>query len=189
VRQSLRDSSVLLLLCANLALLAAHSIVFFFMRDFAVILGAGNPGMFFSYANAATITVRVCGGHLLDRIDKGRVLVGAFLGLAMLLPLFGQAGTPAVLFSMAALYGTGMALTMPLLNASMQHVSPPKLRAFNANLLMVTVDAGFFAGPLIGGLLMAAGWTHGGLFGLGGALMAAAGLCTLPVARRMRRAG
>lgn len=187
VLTGLRSPGVALLIVGNLFLVAAHSIVFFFMRDFAVILGAGNPGMFFSYANAATITVRVCGGHLLDRIDKGRVLVGAFLGLAVLLPLFGQAGTPAVLFSMAALYGTGMALTMPLLNASMQHVSPPKLRAFNANLLMVAVDAGFFVGPFLGGLLLAAGWTHAGLFCVGGAMMLAAGLCMRPVGREMRR--
>jgi MFS family permease len=106
----------------------------------------------------------------------------------VLLPLFGLAGTPGMLLGMAALYGTGMALTMPLVNASMQHISPPRLRAFNANLLMVAVDAGFFAGPFIGGMLLAAGWTHGGLFCVGGAMMLAAGLCMRPVGREMRRA-
>ena len=187
VLQGLRQPSVALLILGNLCLVAAHAIVFFFMRDFAVLLGAGNPGMFFTFANAATITLRVMVGHLFDRVDKGRVLIWTFLGLGVLLPLFGRAGSPLVLFGMAALYGTGMALTMPLLNASMLHVSPPKLRAFNANLLMVAVDAGFFAGPLLGGLLMAAGWTHAGLFGVAGGFMLAAGLCTLPVGREMRR--
>lgn len=189
VRQGLRTPSVALLIAGNLCLVAAHSIVFFFMRDFAVLLGAGNPGMFFTYANAATITLRVLGGHLLDRVDKGRVLVWAFAGLAGLLPLFGQAGGPLALFGMAALYGSGMALTMPLLNASMLYVSPPKLRAFNANLLMVAVDAGFFAGPFLGGMLLAAGWSHAGLFCVGGGFMLAAGLCMLPVGREMRRLG
>ena len=189
VRQSLRDSSVLLLLCANLALLAAHSIVFFFMRDFALGLAAVNPGLFFTCANTATIGVRLVFSSALNRLDQGGTLAKAFFGLGVLLPLFSLAWTPWALWLMAPLYGIGLALTMPLANAAMFRVSPPRLRAFNANLLMVTVDAGFFAGPLIGGLLMAAGWTHGGLFGLGGALMAAAGLCTLPVARRMRRAG
>ncbi|MBU1229427.1 MAG: MFS transporter [Proteobacteria bacterium] len=189
VRQGLRNPSVSLLIAGNLCLVAAHSIVFFFMRDFAVLLGAGNPGMFFTYANAATITLRVLGGHLLDRVDKGRVLVWAFAGLAVLLPLFGQAGRPLALFGLAALYGSGMALTMPLLNASMLYVSPPKLRAFNANLLMVAVDAGFFAGPFLGGMLLAAGWSHAGLFCVGGGFMLAAGLCMLPVGREMRRLG
>ena len=187
VLAGLRSPGVAMLVLGNLCLVAAHSIVFFFMRDFAVILGAGNPGMFFTCANAATITVRVCGGPLLDQVDKGRVLVVAFLGLAVLLPLFGLAGTPGVLLGMAALYGTGMALTMPLVNASMQHISPPKLRAFNANLLMVAVDAGFFVGPFIGGMLLAAGWTHPELFCVGGAMMLAAGLCMRPVGREMRR--
>ena len=187
VRQGLRTPAVALLILGNLLLVMAHSIVFFFMRDFAVLLGAGNPGMFFTYANAATITVRVTGGHLLDRIDKGRMLVWAFLGLAVLLPLFGQAGTPFRLFGLALLYGSGIALTMPLLNASMLTVSTPRLRANNANLMMVAVDAGFFSGPFLAGALLAAGMTHAGLFCVGGGIMLLAGLCMLPVGRALRR--
>ncbi|GEM_PF-85677 len=187
VRQGLRTASVSLLLLGNLLLVMAHSIVFFFMRDFAVLLGAGNPGMFFTYANAATITVRVTSGHLLDRIDKGRMLVWAFLGLAVLLPLFGQAGTPFRLFGLALLYGTGIALTMPLLNASMLTVSTPRLRAYNANLMMVAVDAGFFSGPFLAGALLAAGMNHAGLFCVGGGIMLLAGLCMLPVGRALRQ--
>jgi len=187
VRQSLAQPGVLLLVTANLCFVAAQSIVFFFMRDFAVSLGAGNPGMFFTCANTAVITLRVAGGPLLDRLDKGRVLLWSFLGLAALVPLFVHAGLPVVLFGMAVLYGIGMAMSMPLLNSSMLHISLPRLRVFNANLLMLAVDAGFFAGPFLGGMLMAAGWTHTGLFDVGGALMLAAGLCMLPVARQMRR--
>jgi len=189
VRQGLRNPSVALLILANLFLVAAHGIVFFFMRDFALLIGAGNPGMFFSYANAATITLRVTCGHLLDSVDKGRLLSLAFLGLAVLVPLFGWAGIPLVLFGMAVLYGSGMALTMPLLNAGMLQVSPPRLRAYNANLMMVAVDAGFFAGPFLGGMLLAAGLSHAGLFGVSGGFMLLAGLCALPVGREMRRPG
>ncbi|MBU1041256.1 MAG: MFS transporter [Proteobacteria bacterium] len=188
VRQGLRAPSVSLLILANLFLVAGHSIVFFFMRDFAVLLGAGNPGMFFTYSNAATITLRVACGHLLDRIDKGRLLFIAFLELAVLVPLFSWATGPLVLFSMAGLYGSGIALSMPLLNASMLQVSPPRLRAYNANLMMVAVDAGFFIGPFIGGALMAAGWSHVGLFCVSGAMMLAAALCILPVGRELRGA-
>lgn len=187
VRQGLRDSSVFMLILANLLLVAGHSIVFFFMRDFAVLLGAGNPGMFFTYSNAAIITLRITCGHLLDRVDKGRVLFFAFLELAVLVPLFGWAGIPLVLFSMAGLYGVGMAMSMPLLNSSMLQVSPPNLRTYNANLMMVAVDAGFFAGPFVGGALMAAGLGHAALFCVSGGFMLLAGLCVLPVGRAMRR--
>ena len=68
-------------------------------------------------------------------------------------------------------------------------VPAPRLRAFNANLLMVAVDAGFFAGPFLGGLIMAGGFGHGLLFGAGGAMMFAAALCVRPAARRMRQLG
>lgn len=188
VRQGLAQPGVLLLVTANLCFVAAQSIVFFFMRDFAVGLGAGNPGLFFTCANVAVIVVRVAGGPLLDRLDKGRALFWAYLWLAALVPLFVLAGQPAVLLGMAVLYGLGMALSMPLTNSCMLHISPPRLRVYNANLLMLAVDAGFFAGPFLGGMLLAAGWTHAGLFDAGGALMLAAGLCILPVARQMRRA-
>jgi len=187
VRQSLAQPGVLPLVAANLCFVTAQSIVFFFMRDFAVSLGAGNPGMFFTCANAAVITLRVAGGPLLDRLDKGRVLFWSYLWLAALVPLFVHAALPVVLFGMAVLYGVGMAMSMPLMNSCMLLVSLPRLRVFNANLLMLAVDAGFFAGPFLGGMLMAAGWTHTGLFDVGGALMLAAGLCILPVARQVRR--
>ena len=186
VRQSFKNLCVMLLVAANFFLVAAHSIVFFFMRDFAAGIGAANPGAFFSCANAATISVRVLGGRMLDRLDKGRALMLTFIGMGVLIPLFAHAGRPAALFTMAALYGTGMALTMPLINASMIGISPPRLKAYNANLLMIAVDAGFFVGPFLGGAIMAGGAGHAVLFGVGGAVMLCAALCMRPVARSMR---
>ena len=132
--------------------------------------------------------MRVLGGNILDRVNKGRTLLLTFIWLGLLVPLFAHAGRPAVLLGMAALYGTGMALTMPLVNASMFSISPPRLRAYNANLLMIAVDAGFFVGPFLGGAIMAGELGHAWLFGIGGALMLAGGLCVGPVARIMRRA-
>lgn len=189
VRQAVKSLGVVLLVAANFFLVAAHSIVFFFMRDFAAGIGAANPGAFFTCANAATITVRVLGGNILDRVDKGRTLFITFLCLGLLVPLFAHAGRPLVLLCMAALYGTGMAMTMPLVNASMFSISPPRLRAYNANLLMIAVDAGFFVGPFLGGAIMAGELGHAPLFGVGGALMLASGLCVRPVARIMRKTG
>jgi hypothetical protein len=178
---------VVLLVAANFCLVAAHSIVFFFMRDFAAALGAANPGAFFTCANTATITVRVLGGARLNELVKGRALLWTLFGLGILVPLFAHAGIPLVLLGMAALYGTGMALTMPLINASMFSISPPRLRAYNANLLMLAVDAGFFVGPFLGGFIMAEGFGHDILFGAGGAIMLIGALCVHPVARLMCR--
>ena len=187
VRAALKSSGVLLLVAANFCIIAAHSIVFFFMRDFASALGMANPGAFFTCANAATISLRVLGGRLLDRLDKGRTLIWTAVFLGILIPLFAHAGLPLILLCMAGLYGTGMALTMPLVNASMFSISAPRLRSYNANLLMIAVDAGFFVGPFLGGGIMAAGLGHNVLFGVGGAIMLCAGLCVRPLAQLIRQ--
>lgn len=188
VRQTLRTAGVALLVAANFCLVAAHSLVFFFMRDFAAGLGAANPGAFFTCVNAATISVRVLGGRLMDRMDKGRALTLTFVGMGLLIPLFARAGAPWVLLALAPLYGLGMALTMPLINSSMVAISPPKMRLYNANLLMIAVDAGFFAGPLAGGAIMAGGARYGLLFGVSGAVMLVAAGCARAVARTLKPA-
>ncbi len=189
VRASLKSGGVLGLVGANFCIVAGHSIVFFFMRDFAAGIGMGNPGAFFTCANAATIAVRVLGGRMLDRLDKGRALVLTAVGLGVLVPLFALAGLPVVLLCMAVLYGIGMALTMPLVNASMFSISPPRLRTYNANLLMIAVDAGFFVGPFLGGAVMAANLGHDALFGVGGAIMLGAALCARPLVQIIRQGG
>jgi MFS family permease len=185
VRQALRSAGVLLLVAANFFLVAAHSIVFFFMRDFAAGLGAANPGAFFTCVNAATISVRVLGGRLLDRMNKGRALTRTFVGMGLVVPLFSLAWAPWVLLALAPFYGTGMALTMPLINSSMVAISTPRMRIYNANLLMIAVDAGFFAGPLLGGAIVAGGGDHLTLFGVSGAVMLGAALCASRVARSL----
>jgi MFS family permease len=187
VRQGLAAPGVLALAAANLFFLVAFSLVFFFMRDFAAGIGAGNPGVFFTIVNLSIIAVRLLFGEALNHVNQGRVLFLAFVGLALLVPLFGLAGGPALLWVMAVGYGTGIALTMPLINAGMLTISPPRLRAFNANLLMLAVDAGFLLGPILGGALTATHWTRAELFILAGIFLALAAGCVLPAIRLMRR--
>ena len=186
VRQALRSAGVVLLVAANFFLVAAHAIVFFFMRDFAVGIGAANPGEFFTFANAANILLRVGGGRVLDKLNMGRALQLTFLGMGLLIPLFAYVNLPWLLLVAAVLYGTGMALTMPLVNTCMIAVSPPRMRMYNANLLMLAVDAGFFAGPFLGGAIMAQNAGYGVLFGVSGGIMLLAAVCVRPVARILR---
>ncbi|OIN98657.1 MAG: hypothetical protein AUJ49_12920 [Desulfovibrionaceae bacterium CG1_02_65_16] len=187
VRQALRSAGVVLLVAANFFLVAAHAIVFFFMRDFAVSIGAANPGEFFTFANSANIILRVGGGRLLDKLNMGRALQLTFLGMGLLIPLFAYVSLPWMLLVAAVFYGTGMALTMPLVNTCMIAVSPPRMRMYNANLLMLAVDAGFFAGPFLGGAIMAADGSHAVLFSVSGGIMLLAALCVRPVARILRQ--
>lgn len=185
IAQGLKNGPVVLLALANLCLVAGHSIVFFFMREFALTVGLGNPGVFFTCANGVIILLRVAMGGMLDRLNQGLLLTLAFVELGALVPALSLAGGGGQLLFMAGFYGLGMAFTMPLLNAMMLHLSTPRLRAFNNNLLMIGVDAGFFAGPLLGGALFAAGWTHAGLFAAAGATLVLGALLVQPAARRL----
>jgi len=188
VLSGLRQPGVRGLFLGQLFILSGHTIVYFFMKSWSLALGAANPGLFFTCANVATIAVRALGMRRLDRLNPGQATGLALLFLAGLTPCFALApafgsGGEAALLGMAVLYGLALGLGMPLLNAAMFRVSAPALRASNANLLMVAMDAGFILGPIIGGWTLAAGLGLPPLFVICGGLMLLAGLCVLPVGR------
>ncbi len=189
VLSGLRQPGVLGLAGGQLFLIAGHTIVYFFMKSWALDLGAANPGLFFTCANLATIAVRVLGMGKLDRLNPGKTTGLAVLFLAGLTPCFALApafgaGSEAALLGMAVLYGLALGLGMPLLNAAMYRVSTPRLRAANMNLLLLALDAGFILGPILGAWGLAAGLGLPSLFLVCGGLLLLAGLSVLPVGRR-----
>jgi len=183
LRANLRSPGVLPLLLGQLGMLTGHTIVYFFIKGWSLSLGAGNPGLFFTCANIATIGLRVLGMRLLDRLNPGRATGLALFFLAVLVPCFALAGGPLSLNGMAVLYGLALGLGMPLFNAAMYRVSPAHLRGLNTNLLLVALDAGFIFGPMIGGAVLAEGMPLQDLFVLCGGLFLLSGLALLPVAR------
>ena len=167
----------------QLLLISGHTIVYFFMKSWALHIGAGNPGLFFTCVNLSTIAVRVLGMGALDKVNPARTTGLAMLFMAGLVPAFSLAGSGTALLFMAAPFGLALGLTMPLLNAAMFRASPVQLRAANANLLMLALDAGFILGPVIGGHMLAAGAPLPLLFAVCGGVMLAGGLCVLRAAR------
>jgi MFS family permease len=189
VLSGLREPGVLPLILGNFCLTSGHTIVYFFMKSWSLTIGAVNPGLFFTFANLATIAVRVLGMRSLDTLNPGRAAGLAMIFLAGLVPCFGLAtrmglgsGEHALLY-MAGLYGVALGLGMPMFNAAMYRVSQPKLRGTNTNLLLVALDAGFILGPVIGGWALAAGLSLQSLFVVSGGLLLASGLAVLPVGR------
>lgn len=184
----LREPGVAALILGHFCLVGGHTIVYFFVKSLSLDLGAGNPGLFFTCANLATIALRVLGMRRLDGLNPGRTAGMALLFLALLVPCFGlsprfgHAGEAALL-GMAVLYGLAVGLCMPLFNAAMYRVSPARLRGTNTNLLLVALDAGFILGPVVGGWVLAAGMSLQSLFAMSGAALLAAGLLVLPVGR------
>jgi MFS family permease len=185
IRTDLRSPGVARLLVVNLALFAATTVVFFYMKDRLLALGAGNPGLFFTIATVMTILVRLACGKLLDKVNRAKMLT-LFLGvLALTLCLFGLVDWSAAILALAAVYGVCLGFIVPQVNASMFVISPPHLRGLNTNLLLSAMDGGYCLGPLLAGLLQAQGMGLSAMITLCAAGPVLAGALTWSLITRM----
>jgi predicted MFS family arabinose efflux permease len=174
---SLRRRPVVLLMLASLMLYSGYAAVFYYLRELAVALGMANSGLFFSLAMLTMILTRLFGGPLFDRYDKVRLsTVGLVIVTASyaVLPLAGQA---AIFFALALSLGLGWGIVMPLQAALMFDNSPANVRGLNQNLLLAMMQAGFFAGPAVAGIVLS-GTGFRGLFVATAAATAVAALAT-----------
>lgn len=164
LRENLREPDVLLLLGVNVLIYLCHALVFYFMKNLFQSLNRGDVGWFFTISSLVMIVVRIAGGGLLDRLNKGRVITCFLLVLAVCFVVASRASGVAWLYGLAGLYGLCLGVVMPVVSAAMFLVSPPHLRGVNTNLSLFMMDAGYFLSPCLGGLLLAEGWPVGALF-------------------------
>ncbi len=184
LRENLGHSPVVLVLAANLSLFLATTLVFFFMKPFAVAIGIGQPGLFFTVSTVASMLVRVGAGPLFDRLPKETLLAASLAGLAATMAGFAGTAGEGRFLALAVAYGLCLGVAMPLVNAVMFGHSPPALRGVNLNLLLFAMDAGYVFGPSAGGLLLAAGAGYPALFAASAGCAAVSGLLVAPLAVR-----
>lgn len=177
IRDSLRTRPVALTLLAGLLLYGGYSAAFYFLRELGTALGMANSGMFFTIATVTMMAVRLFGGLIFDRCDKVRLCALGFLVIATSYATLPLAKSPSVFFGLAFSIGLGWGVVMPLQSAVMFDISPAASRGLNQNLLLVTMQAGFFLGPAIGGALLAQ-MGFAGLFAGAAVAAAAAALAT-----------
>lgn len=92
-------------------------------------------------------------------------MLGLFLlALAVCFILFSLAQTPGNILILAGLYGVCLGFVMPQLNAAMFVISARHLRGLNTNMMLFSMDAGFWMGPVLAGTLLAMGVNSSGLF-------------------------
>ena len=163
LRDDIKDRNVVILLIVNLLLYSGYTTVFFFLEGFGKKAGIGNPGLFFTIATIVMICVRLAGGAFFDKTNKVLLIVSSMTFLAfcyITLPFIsGNTG----FFVMAFLTGLGWGIVMPVLNAIMFDVSPPRFQGLNLNLSLVMMQGGFFVGPLAGGSILKY-WGYPALF-------------------------
>ncbi len=163
IRSNVTQLPVALLLLLNMSYFANWSSLFFLFKGFAQQQGLANVGALFSVQMISMIVMRLLGGRLFDVFDKSRLAGMCFIivGLAHLAldNLPGTWATPLV----GTLFGLGMGLGYPAINGLMLQISTERFRSLNANLMLFAVQAGFFLGPVLGGVLVAH-WEYRGYF-------------------------
>ncbi len=155
IRANVTQLQIALLLLLNVSYFANWSSLFFLFKGFAQQQGLANVGAFFTVQMMTMIVIRLVVGRLFDVIDKARMVGICFIIIAVgHLTLDHLPGTWAVPLA-GIIFGLGMGLGYPAINGLMFQVSPVRFRSLNANLMLFAVQAGFFLGPVVGGVLVA----------------------------------
>jgi hypothetical protein len=164
IRDNLRIRPVVVLIISLFLIYLSHATVFYFAKDLTLQNRTGDVGLFFSISMAMMITVRACGGTLLDRVDKFPFLQKVLMVLIPILIILAENTSPAGFYILAALYGMSMGVILPLINALLFLASPTPLRGLNTNLSMLSMDLAYFLVPYLGGTIIALWSAFGILF-------------------------
>ncbi len=160
--QAVSRSGLLFVYLACLAFSIMTIQAIFFIKGLCSVTGA-NPAWFFSVYTLTIILVRLVGSNRLDTMPRYRVTLLCSMLLACC--MLGLAWGPLWAFvPLTCLYGLGLGLLYPLLAAAVYDRSTPATRSLNSNVMMATFDASGLLAPLIGGMVINAGFGYRGVF-------------------------
>lgn len=177
---ALRQPGIRPLLGASLLTFLSSTLLFFFMKDFGTSLGLANAGLFFTVSTGATIAVRLVSHQFFDRVDKRRLLLTTLGLLTGCYAVYSLLDSPVLFLVTAGLFGACMGVALPLLQSILFVMTDPARRGLSANLMLSTMDAGYFLGPYLGAQLLSLGLVHADLF-RASALMALGALVLIRV--------
>jgi predicted MFS family arabinose efflux permease len=160
---------VAILLIIYFLIYIGYAPIFYFIKAFAKSQSLAHAGLFFTVVTVSMVGTRLLALPWSDKLGAHHLFAAALGLLAVSLPSLGMVRGQATFFLLATALGAGWGLTSPLCNALMFQNSPPALRGLNTNYLMEMQQAGFFAGPFVGGLIVEA-WGLEVLFGICGLL-------------------
>lgn len=169
--------------CLNFSIMTVLAI--FFMKGLCSVTGA-QPAWFFSTYTVTIILVRLFGSHRLDTLPRYRVTTLCCVVLACC--MLGLAWGPLWAFiPLTCIYGLGLGLLYPLLAAAVYDRSTPTTRSINSNVMMATFDSSAMLGPLLGGLVIHAGYGYRGVFTTAAVSVLICGCCMVVDRLRMLR--
>ena len=154
VMENLKDRRISVLLLLMLLLYSSFTPIFFFLEGYAKKIGIPNPGLFLTLSTLSEIGVRLFGGSLFDRMNKVSLSAASLAAIGLGYLALAHVSGPIVFYGLGIFLGLGWGVVMPVLNALMFDISPPRLRGLNTNLGVQMFQGGFFVGPFVGGLIL-----------------------------------
>ena len=145
---NLGDRGISALLAISVVTFIAFSILYYFLKSFAVHIGAKDIGYFFTIYALTMICVRLATGRRLDNANKHRLLSISIIFTGLSYIFAGRVDSIGMLYIFALFFGLGIGMIVPLINGIAFDVSDPRMRGFNLNLIIETRDLGFFIGPI-----------------------------------------
>ena len=156
-RHNLLRGQVAGILFINASYFFLFSSLFYFLKGYGMEQGIDNPGYFFTIQMGIMVTMRLFGRRVFDLYSKEHLILSALIitGIGYGILAVGVSGP--LFFAIAVLFGIGMGLCIPPLNALMYLNSEPQFQGYNANMMMLAMHFGSFAGPFGGSWLIATG--------------------------------
>ncbi|WP_031484205.1 MFS transporter [Maridesulfovibrio frigidus] len=124
--------------------------VFFLFQNFALSRGIKNSGIYFTVQMGVMIAIRLGANNIFNLTNPKILITTAMLITSASLATLIMLNDAKWLIPMAVMFGLGMGLCTPPLNALLYLSSDSKFRAFNANMMVLTIHCGSFFGPFMG---------------------------------------
>ena len=135
------------------------------------------------------IFIRAFGKHLFDRVSKVALIRLTFVLSALSFLLAERSTELWQLYASSLAMGIGMGFGSPALYGYMFTISPPRFKTINSNLMMLSLQVGNFAGPVLGAWMMHMTGYNGLLLADAAVCAVAVGLCSVLTRLRVEEGG
>jgi predicted MFS family arabinose efflux permease len=146
---NLKNKRIAALLVISIVTFVAFSILYYFLKSFAIHIGAKDIGYFFTIYALTMICMRLTVGHLFDKTNKYVLLFMSLIFTGLCYIFAGKTDSILMLYLLAFFFGIGIGAIVPLINGIAFDISDPQMRGLNLNLIIETRDLGFFIGPIL----------------------------------------
>ncbi len=135
----------------------AFGVILTLIPDWTGVIGLTNKGVFFVVFTLTSLLVRVIAGKLSDRYGRTKVILLGLLLLCMALVMIGVLDSAFGFLFGAGVYGLGMGIVSPGINAWTIDLSRPGQKGKAIATMFIALEAGIGLGALL------SGWYYNGI--------------------------